>query len=98
MAASACYGPLVGRWRRELQQFCQRCGTGLMHGRTHCHLQGFQIQTSRLAAGTESDTQQLFYFARDFLLDGFGRFFSWADGVVSSTGRNAQTCSLTSNS
>ena len=98
MAASACYGPLVGRWGRALQQFCQCCGTGLMHGRTHRHLQGFQIQTSRLAAGTESDAQQLFYFARDFLLDGFRRFFSRADGAVTSTGRNAQICSLTSNS
>ena len=98
MAASACYGPLAGRWGRELQQFGQRCGTGLMHGRTHRHLQGFQIQTSSLAAGTESDAQQLFYFARDFLLDGFGRFFSWADGAVSSTGREVQICSLISNS
>ena len=42
--------------------------------------------------------QQLVYFARDFLLDGFGRFFSWADGAVSPTGRNSQICSLTSNS
>ena len=98
MAASACYGPLVGRRGRKLQQFCQGCGAELMHGRTHCHLQGFQIQTSRLAAGTEGDTQQLLYFARDFLLDRFGRFFSWADGALSSTGRNAQICSLTSNS
>ena len=98
MAASACYGPLVGRWGRKLQQFGQRCGAGLMHGRTHRHLQGFQIQTSRLAAGAESDAQQLFYFAGDFLLDGFRSFFSRADDAASSTGRNAQICSLTSNS
>ena len=98
MAASACDGPLVGRWDWKLQQLCQRCRAGLMHGRTHRHLQGFQIQTSRLAAGTEGDTQQLFYFARDFLLNRFRRFFSWADGAASSTGRNAQICSLTSNS
>ena len=44
----------------------------------------------------EGDRQQLFYFARDFLLDRFGRFFPWVDGAVSSTGRNAQICSLTS--
>lgn len=98
MAASAGYGPLVGRWNRKLQQFCQRCGAGLMHGRTHRHFQSFQIHTSRFAAGTEDYTQQLCYFARDFLLDRFRRFFSWADGAVSSTGRNAQICSLTSNS
>jgi hypothetical protein len=35
---------------------------------------------------------------RDFLLDRLGRFFSWADGGVSATGRNWQICSLTANS
>jgi hypothetical protein len=69
-----------------------------MHGRAHRHLDGFQIEMSRFAAGAEDDAQQLLYFARDFLLDRFSRFFSWADGEVSSTGRNAQICSLTSNS
>jgi hypothetical protein len=28
------------------------------------------------------------YFARDFILDRLGRFFSWADGEISSTGRS----------
>jgi hypothetical protein len=69
-----------------------------MQGRTDRHLQGFQIQTPRLAAGAEGYAQQLVYFARDFVLDRFRRFFSWADGEVSSTGRNSQICSLTSNS
>ena len=59
-----------------------------MHSRTHGHLQGFQIQTPRLAAGAEGDAQQLTYFARNFFLDRFGRFFSWADGAVPSTGRS----------
>jgi len=52
----------------------------------------------RLAAAGEDDTQQLVYFARDFLRDCFRRFFSRADGEVSSTGRNWQICSLTANS
>jgi hypothetical protein len=69
-----------------------------MHGRAHSHFNGFQIQTPRFAAILEDDAQQLVYFARDFLLDRFGGFFSWADGGVSSTGRNLQICSLTSNS
>jgi hypothetical protein len=69
-----------------------------MHGRAHRHLDGFQVQTAALVAPVEDDPQQLVYFARDFLLDRFGRFFSWADGEVSSTGRNSQICSLTSNS
>ena len=42
--------------------------------------------------------KQLVYFARDLLLDGFRRFFSWADGWSSSTGRSWQTRSLTSKS
>jgi hypothetical protein len=48
--------------------------------------------------GIEDDAQQSVYFARDLLLDRFGRFFSWADGWSSSTGRNWQTRSLTSKS
>jgi hypothetical protein len=69
-----------------------------MHGRANRHLDGFQIEMLCFAAGAEDDAQQLVYFAGDFLLDRFGRFFSWADGGVSSTGRNWQICSLTSNS
>jgi len=46
-----------------------------MHGRAHGHLQGFQIQTARLAAGAERHAKQLVYFARDFLLDRFDCFF-----------------------
>jgi hypothetical protein len=66
-----------------------------MHGRAHRHLDGFQIETARLAATIEDDAQQLVYFARDFLADRFGRFFSC--GVrVSSTGRARQILSFTS--
>jgi hypothetical protein len=59
----------------KLQQFGQRGRPGLMHGRTHGHLQGFQIPPPRLATGAKGNAQQLFYFARDFLLDRFDRFF-----------------------
>jgi len=69
-----------------------------MHGRTHSHLDSLQIQTPSLPAGAEDDAQQSIYFARDFLLDRFDRFFSWTEGWDSSTGRNWQTRSLTSNS
>jgi hypothetical protein len=57
-----------------------------MHGRTHGHLQGFQIPPPRLATGAKGNAQQLFYFARDFLLDRFDRLFSLTDGEASSTG------------
>ena len=40
-----------------------------MHGRVHGHLQGFQIQLPCRTEGAKGDTQQLVYFARDFLLD-----------------------------
>jgi hypothetical protein len=69
-----------------------------MHGRTHGHLQGFQIPPPRLATGAKGNAQQLFYFARDFLLDRFDRLFSLTDGEASSTGRISQICSLTFNS
>jgi hypothetical protein len=81
-----------------MEQFAQRGCPCVVHGRAHSHFDSFQIQTPRLAAGAEDDAQQLVYFARDLLLDRFGRFFSWADGWSSSTGRNWQTLSLTSNS
>jgi hypothetical protein len=69
-----------------------------MHGRAHRHFDGFQIQMARLPAGVEDDAQQLVYFAREFLLNRFGRFFSWADSAGASTGRNPQISSLTSRS
>jgi hypothetical protein len=47
-----------------------------MHRRAHRHLDRFQVQMARLAAALEDHAQQLVYFARDFLLDRLGRFFS----------------------
>jgi hypothetical protein len=61
-----------------------------MHGRAHRHLDGFQIQTAGLAAAVENDTQQFVYFARDFLLDRFGRFFSCSVCGSASAGRARQ--------
>ena len=66
-----------------------------MHGRTHRPFYGLQIQTPGLAATLEQDAEQLVYFARDFLLDRFGRFFSTGERV-SSTGRARQILALTS--
>ena len=98
VAATASNGPLGGSRGWELQELGQRCGSGVMHGGTHRHLDGFQIQTASLAATMEDDAQQLVYFARHFLADRFGRFFSWADSAGPSTGRNRQISSLTSRS
>ena len=66
-----------------------------MHGRTHSQFDGFQVETSRFATTGEDDAQQLLYFARDFLADGFRRFFSSGESV-SATGRTRQIRSFTS--
>jgi len=67
-----------------------------MHGRAHRHLDGFQIDTARLATTIEDDAQQLVYFARDFLPDRGRRFFSWVEVEASSIGRSRQIFSFTS--
>jgi hypothetical protein len=69
-----------------------------MHSGTDRRLDTLQVESAGRLAIAENDVKQLLYFAGDFLLDRFGRFFSWVDGAVSVTGRNAQICSLTSNS
>ena len=86
---------MLGRWNRELQQLAERRGAGVVHGRTHGHLGRLHVEMARLAALLEDDAQELAYFARDFLPDGFDRFFSC--GVrVSSIGRKRQTLRFTS--
>ena len=86
---------LIGRRGRELQQFGQNRCSGVVHGGAHQHLGSLQFQMSRLVAAAENNTQQLVYFARDLLLDGFRRFFS-CGAVVSATGRARQIFSFTS--
>jgi hypothetical protein len=59
----------------ELQQLRQGTGPGAMHrGRDSC-LDTLQIESSVRFAVAENDAQQLLYFAGDFLLNRFGRFF-----------------------
>jgi hypothetical protein len=69
-----------------------------MHSGTNRCLDTLQVESARRLAVAENDAQQLLYFAGDFFLDRFDRFFSWADGTVSVTGRSPQIFSLTSNS
>jgi len=87
--------PVNGRGG-ELQKLGQSGCPGTMHGRTHRHFDGFQIQTPRLAALLKDDAQQLAYFVRDFLLDRFGRFFSWGVCSGCSMGRKRQILRFTS--
>jgi hypothetical protein len=96
MAARARDAPLLGR-NGELQQLAERCGAGVVQGRSHSHLGRFQIEAACLAALLKDNAQELVYFPRDFLADRFRRFFSWVLGASSSTGRNSQIRSLTSN-
>jgi hypothetical protein len=68
-----------------------------MHGGTHPHLDGFQIQAPGLAPLRENHDQQPIYFLGDLLMNFSSRFFSWAvhPGGSSSTGRSRQIFSLT---
>jgi hypothetical protein len=65
-----------------------------MHGGSHRHLDSFQVQPACSAEVLKDHPEQRAYFAFDFLPDRFRRFFSCRD-KVSSTGRTAQSCSLT---
>jgi hypothetical protein len=94
VATRASKAPLLGRWDRELQQLAERRGSGVMHGGTHRHRNGLQIETARPAALQEDHTQELVYLVRDFLTDRFGRFFPSGESV-SSTGRARQICTFT---
>ena len=83
-------------WRRELQQLCQGYCTGLMHRGTDRRLAALQIQSASRPALTEDNAKELLYFAGDFFLDRFGRFFSWSVCSVCSIGRDRQILRLTS--
>jgi hypothetical protein len=61
--------------RGKLQQLREGCCSGLMHGGTDRRFDGFQVEAADFAAPGEHSLQQLFYFARDFLVDSRGRFF-----------------------
>jgi len=67
---------LIGAGRIALQQPAQGHGTDLMQRGSHGHLHGFQIQLAAFATLLKNQMQQSAYFAGDFLLDRFGRFFS----------------------
>jgi len=86
---------LIGGWFGELQQLGERRRSGLLHGSAESHLDRFQIGAPTTLAFGEDASEQRSQFPRDLALDRLGCFFS--SGVsVSSTGRNAQSFSLTS--
>ena len=85
--------PLIGAGRIALQQLAQGHRADLMHGQPQGHFRGFHIQPAVLAALVQDHRQQAAYFAGDFLLDGFDRFFSCRVKVCS-TGRKPQMLSL----
>ena len=67
-----------------------------MHRRTNRDLYRFQIQRLLLLARPEKKSQQMFYFAGDFLLDDFRRFF-FVRSSSGWSGRAWQIFSLISN-
>ena len=85
----------------RLQQLLEQLRAGSVQCRTGGRLQRFQVPVLLLAPGGEDQSQQLFDFLGDFLLDRRGRFFSCgvtdaADSDSCSTGRKRQIFSLTS--
>jgi hypothetical protein len=84
--------------RTELEQLLQHCRSRLVHAGTNCHLHRFQIQTAGFFYRAEQEPEQMLYFAGDFLLNDFRRFFFCAVSSCSgSRGRAWQIFSLTSN-
>jgi hypothetical protein len=59
-----------------------------MHALANKHLDRFQIDASGLTAVGKDPLGETLYFASDFLLDRFDRFFSCCDSVSGSDGRN----------
>ena len=59
-----------------MQQLAQGRRASLMQGGSQGHLDGFQVQPAALGAILKDQPQQMAYFARNFLLERFGRFFS----------------------
>jgi hypothetical protein len=67
-----------------------------VHGRTHSHLDRFQIKVACLAPVSENHPQKLVYFARDFLAYRFRRFFSCSVGASFSVGLKPQISAFVS--
>jgi hypothetical protein len=53
MPAGTRKAALAGCRSWKLQEFGEHCGTGMMHGRAHRHLDGFQVETAGLVAAIE---------------------------------------------
>ena len=82
--------------RIVLQQLRQRRGPSLVHGGANGGFDGSQVKAVGLAAAMKDNAQQSVYFAGNFFLDGFRRFFSWVVGSTCSMGRKRQIFRLTS--
>jgi hypothetical protein len=55
VTAATGQAPLIGSRSGKLQEFGERRGSGVMHGRAYRHLDGFQIQAAGLAPSGEDD-------------------------------------------
>jgi hypothetical protein len=93
---TAAAGELRVVRRRHAQQPLHRHCPGMVHRVPHQQLDSLQIDRAGPMPTAEDDLYDPAYFLGDFLLDRFCRFFS-CTVKVSSTGRNLQMLSLTSN-
>ena len=97
LAARARKGPQRLRRRRKLKDLCQCRRPRLMHGCADCGLGRLQVESAFLTPALKQNLKDAVYFALDFVMDRFRRFFSWAVNV-SSTDRVLQIFSFTSRS
>src|ERR1019366_9231100 len=88
---------LLCRRNGKLQELSEACSSDPMHGRTHHHFAGLQVQMTRLAPAKEEHTQPLVYFVEGLLINRSSRFFSSGVHVLlcDSRGRSLQIFSLT---
>ena len=66
---------MIGIGLFELQQLRRGSGPGLMHRGTDRCLDTLQVESAGRFAVAENDAKQVLYFAGDFLLNDFRRFF-----------------------
>jgi hypothetical protein len=61
-----------------------------LHARTKSLFGGFQVNATGLTAFVGKHAQQLGYFAVDFIVERFDRFFFGGEKALPSAGRNWQ--------
>ena len=94
LTAGARDFPPLRAGRLASKQLTQSGRPGLMQSRAHGHLDCLQVELAGLVLLLKDEPEERAYFAGDFLLDRFRRFFSCSVSV-SSAGLKRQIFSFT---